>query len=173
MPRGKHSGHKRGEEHYRWNDDQMLSSEGYIKVRVGRNHPLADPNGYAYEHLLVWISSGNPPPGPGELIHHKDENRQHNEIGNLELKKRGRHNAGHNAKRHKRPVLTEKHVATIRQRRSNGEELKSIAKDYGIAFQTVSKIARRERYAAAGRLLDGREWNEFPQTQDISKRRSP
>jgi len=36
-----------GAAHHRWNDGRMLSSQGYVKVRVGREHPLADSNGYA------------------------------------------------------------------------------------------------------------------------------
>lgn len=146
MPKGVHSGHRRGKDHYRWNKSRMLSTEGYIKVRVGREHPLADSNGYAYEHLLVWVSAGNPVPAPNELLHHKDEDKKHNEIGNLELKKRSRHNAEHNAKRFGRRVLTDADVKEIRRRRATGEELKVIAADYGIRYQTVSKIARGEKY---------------------------
>ena len=130
----------------------MLSTEGYIKVRVGREHPLADPNGYAYEHLLVWISAGKPSPKPDELIHHADEDREHNEIGNLQLKKRSRHNAEHNARRFNRRVLTEADVVSIRKRRKSGEELKLIAADYGIRFQTVSKIAKGYSYKKLPKL---------------------
>ena len=52
----------RGCRHGRWSREKMLSSHGYVKVRVGKDHPLADPNGYAYEHLLVWVAAGNPRP---------------------------------------------------------------------------------------------------------------
>lgn len=54
----------------------------------------------------------------------------------------------------RRPALTDaKHPATkvrhaerdvIRARREAGEALKSIAADYGVAFQTISGICRRE-----------------------------
>ena len=125
----------------------MICEEGYVKIRVGVDHPLADPNGYAYEHLVVWVSAGNPPPGPGQLIHHNDEDRQNNRISNLELKSRSRHNAEHNAKRFGRAVLTEVDVVAIRWRRACGEELKPIADDYGISFQTVSDIALGKCYA--------------------------
>jgi DNA invertase Pin-like site-specific DNA recombinase len=43
--------------------------------------------------------------------------------------------------------LTSDQVKEIRQRRSNGEKLAAIARDYGIKFQQVSKIARGERWA--------------------------
>ena len=168
LPDGRGKGPKaKGISHYRWNNGKIVSSDGYVKVRVGRSHPLADPNGYVYEHLLVWVAAGNPVLAAGELLHHKDEDKQHNVIDNLELKSRSRHNAEHNAKRIGRNVISETDVLVMRERRAAGEELKSIAADYGVSFQSVSKIVRGERYKnvgkKAGRLLDGRTWDEFPQ----------
>jgi hypothetical protein len=123
--RGCHLNHSRGPNHYRWNHNAIYDDRGYKKVRVGRNHSLADPNGYAYEHLIVWISAGNALPKSGELIHHKDENKEDNRIENLELKTKAAHNSLHNAKR---------------GRDVNGRFLPK----------------------AAGRLLDGRTWDETP-----------
>ena len=169
LPDGRGKGPRvRGRKHYRWNTGKIISSDGYAKVRVGRKHPLADPNGYAYEHLLVWVSAGNPLPKINEIIHHKDEDKQHNEIDNLILKTRSRHNAEHNAKRNGRKVISDSDVLMMRQRRAAGEELKAIAIDYGITFQSVSKIVRGERYKgvgkkAAGRLLDGELWDQYPE----------
>src|SRR5581483_2305367 len=97
MSRGKHGNHRRGSMHPRWNRGKMLSDDGYVKMRVGIGHPLADRNGYAYEHLVVWVSAGNPLPGQNELLHHKSEDKQDNRIENLELKTRPDHNAHHNA----------------------------------------------------------------------------
>ena len=145
--RGRHGNHLRGSAHPKWNDGRIVSGEGYVKIRVGIEHPLADPNGYTYEHLVVWVSAGNPPPLKTQLLHHKDEDRENNRIGNLELKTRSRHNAEHNAKRFSRPVLTEDAVVAIRHRRAAGEELKAIAHDYGISNTTVSNIAHRKCYA--------------------------
>ena len=171
--RGKHSNHAKGPQCHRWNNKKMISTEGYVKVRVGKDHPLSDPNGYAYEHLLVWASAGNPLPAAGELLHHKDENKENNRIDNLELKTRSGHNAEHNAKRYGRRVLREIDVHNIIGRRNCGEKLLTIACDYGIAMQTVSKICRGERYSrlvkkAAGRLLDGRVWDEFPEVNSCA-----
>lgn len=103
----------------------MLSEDGYVKVRLGVGHPLADSNGYAYEHLVVWCAAGHPRPGKGETLHHRNEDKADNRYGNLELLTRGEHNALHIAER---------------GRMANGQFKK-----------------------AAGRLLDGREWNEFPE----------
>lgn len=93
---------KRGAEHHRWNSSRILSDDGYVKVRVGLNHPLADPNGYAYEHLVIWCAAGRPRPGPGETLHHESEDKTDNRLGNLKLLTRGEHNAHHIAERGRR-----------------------------------------------------------------------
>ena len=97
--RGKHGNHIHGSSHPRWNKGKLLTDDGYVKIRVGLNHPLADPNGYAFEHLVVWVSAGNPIPNENELLHHKNEDKQDNRYGNLELKTRSNHNTLHNALR--------------------------------------------------------------------------
>lgn len=84
-----------GAAHPRWNEGRMLTDDGYVKVRVGKGHPLADPNGYAYEHLLVWVAAGRPRPGPGFILHHRDEVKSNNQLGNLELLTRPAHAAEH------------------------------------------------------------------------------
>jgi hypothetical protein len=91
--------HKSGAAHHRWNTGRMLNEDGYVKVRVGIDHPLADPNGYAYEHLVVWCAAGRARPGDDETLHHKDEDKTNNRIGNLELLTRAEHNRLHNAER--------------------------------------------------------------------------
>lgn len=91
--------HKAGSDHPRWNDGKIMSSDGYVKVRVGIEHPLADPNGYAYEHLLVWVSAGHPRPPPGWLLHHGNEDKADNRLSNLELMTKVEHNRRHMAER--------------------------------------------------------------------------
>lgn len=73
----------------------MLNDDGYVKIRVGSDHPLADPNGYAYEHLVVWASAGRPLPADNELLHHKNEDKADNRLPNLELMKRSKHGELH------------------------------------------------------------------------------
>lgn len=70
----------------RWRGgERMVSDHGYVKVRVGVDHPLADPHGYTYEHLLVWIAAGNPPPKGDETLHHASGDKTDNRIENLRL----------------------------------------------------------------------------------------
>ena len=103
LPDGRGKGPKaKGSAHYRWNDGRMLNEDGYVKVRVGRDHPLADSNGYAYEHIVVWCAAGRPRPGDGETLHHKNEDKTDNRLDNLELLTRGEHNALHIAERGRR-----------------------------------------------------------------------
>jgi hypothetical protein len=122
--------HKFGAESHRWSDQKIISSHGYVKLRVGTDHPLADPNGYAYEHLVVWVAAGNRRPAAGQTLHHKNDNKQDNRISNLELLTRSAHNSHH---------------IKERGRRRNGQ-----------------LAANGE---AAGRTLDGRVHDEFPEVR--------
>lgn len=95
--------HLEGPEHPRWSDERMVSAEGYIKLRVGKEHPLADPNGYAYEHLLIWVAAGNPRPPRGYTLHHKNEVKSDNRYSNIELLTRAEHNRRHLAEMERDP----------------------------------------------------------------------
>lgn len=94
--RGKHGNHASGENHPRWKGGRIVCGLGYIKVRVGKEHPLSDPIGYAYEHLLVWVEAGNPKPPIGYNIHHKNGDKTDNRIENLELLSASEHMTLHN-----------------------------------------------------------------------------
>lgn len=95
MPKGVHPNHARGSRHYRWRAGGTAASNGYVRIRVGRKHPFADPNGYAYEHHIVWASAGNPRPPKGWLLHHVNGDKSDNRLENLRLVRRGEHNAEH------------------------------------------------------------------------------
>lgn len=104
--RGKHGNHVKASRQHRWKPGSRLGSNGYVKVRVGKDHPLADPNGWAYEHLVVWCAAGNPRPARGEVLHHINEDKTDNRIGNLSFMKRGAHNAAHLADARRRCTKT-------------------------------------------------------------------
>lgn len=95
MPKGCHQNHARASKQHRWKPGGSVASNGYVKIRVGIDHPLADPNGYAYEHYVVWCSAGRQRPSGGEVLHHINEDKTDNRIGNLELMRRGAHNSSH------------------------------------------------------------------------------
>lgn len=165
---------KRGEQHHRWNDGRMLSEHGYVKVRVGIEHPLADPNGYAYEHLLVWNNSGRKLPEPGQILHHRNEDKTDNRLSNLELLTRTEHAAEHNK------MVSDSVVREIRVRYAAGEVATALAEEFGIPFQRayifirgetrkgaggpiqVGDLRKNANRKLAGRLLDGVQHDGYP-----------
>ncbi len=96
--RGKHTHHAKASAHPRWSEN-IISSHGYRKVRVGIEHPLADPNGYAYEHLLVWVSAGYQQPDEHQALHHRSGDKSDNRLLNLMLTSKGEHSRIHNKTR--------------------------------------------------------------------------
>jgi hypothetical protein len=83
-----------GSRNGRWNTGRLISSQGYILIRVGKGHPLADVRGYAYEHALVWTAAHGPIPA-GYLVHHKNEDKGDNRLSNLRLKTVAEHSRLH------------------------------------------------------------------------------
>ena len=94
--RGKHKNHTKGENHPRKAKfgARHISSHGYVRVYVGKEHPLANTIGHAYEHVLVWVENGNVLPN-GNIIHHIDGNKENNEIENLEIMTASEHAKHH------------------------------------------------------------------------------
>jgi hypothetical protein len=77
----------------------------YILVVAPEGYPGKRYRGrYCYEHQLVYWQNTGVIPGPGELIHHKNDNKHDNDFGNLELKVVGKHTADHNLGRPKKMV---------------------------------------------------------------------
>jgi len=99
MPKGKHNNHAKADRQHRWQDLPQIASTGYVKLRVGKGHPLADPNGYAYAHLLIWVAAGRSRPRRGEVLHFKNDVKTDYRLENLELRSRAAHNRLHNATR--------------------------------------------------------------------------
>ena len=99
--RGRHGHHATGARNGSWADGITKSSHGYLKVNVGVGHMLADPNGFAYLHLLVWIAAGNRAPEAGEVLHHISGSRTDNRIENLKLMSNGDHVSYHNTGKHR------------------------------------------------------------------------
>jgi hypothetical protein len=163
LPDGRGKGRKaKGEEHPRWNDGRMLSEHGYVKVRVGIDNPLADSNGYAYEHLLVWCEAGRVQPDSSELLHHKNEDKTDNRISNLELLTRREH-----AEEHHR-MVPDKVVREIRVRYAAGEDGMSLAKEFDLPWQRVYRFIHGEtRLGAGGPIQTGNLRGKKEQQEEV------
>lgn len=61
-----------------------IDSGGYVKI-WRPNHPRADKNHYVPEHILIMEQKLGRYIRLGEWIHHKDHDRQNNDIKNLQL----------------------------------------------------------------------------------------
>jgi hypothetical protein len=77
---------KNGPANNNWQGGRSVASNGYVLIRIGVGHPLADCRGYCYEHRLIasgmigrWLK-------PSELVHHRDGNKQNNHPANLDVK---------------------------------------------------------------------------------------
>lgn len=66
-----------------WRGGRVVDPRGYVLIRVGTDHHLADVRGYAYEHRIVAEQKIGRRLLPGELVHHRDEVRSNNDPENL------------------------------------------------------------------------------------------
>lgn len=64
---------------------KTIASNGYVLVRVGRHHHLADVRGYAYEHRLVAEKALGRRLNEKEIVHHRNGNKIDNSPDNLEV----------------------------------------------------------------------------------------
>lgn len=68
-----------------WKGGRTVASNGYVLIRVGVEHNLADVRGYAYEHRIEAEKMLGRRLQDGEIVHHRDGNKQNNAHENLEV----------------------------------------------------------------------------------------
>lgn len=61
----------------------MISSHGYVKIYLGRNHPGADSKGYVYEHRYIMEQVIGRELEHKEIVHHRDKDKKNNIPENL------------------------------------------------------------------------------------------
>ena len=98
--RGKHGRHVKGSSHHKWSHN-LLSKDGYRLVRVGAHHPLADPNGYVKEHILIAASVYGLKSVEGMIVHHRNGDKLDNRIENLQIMSIAEHNRTHNKEKNR------------------------------------------------------------------------
>lgn len=82
-----------------WKGGKTGHVAGYIRINIGRQHPMADRVGYVLEHRLVMATHLGRPLRRGEIVHHINHDKKDNRIENLQLlqsqsEHRGLHNDG-------------------------------------------------------------------------------
>lgn len=78
-------GARSGPANHNWRGGRSVASNGYVLIRVGKEHHLADVRGYAYEHRLVAEQKLGRRLLAGEIPHHIDGNKRNNDPANLEV----------------------------------------------------------------------------------------
>lgn len=78
-----------------WKGGRSVASNGYVLIRVGVWHHLADSRGYAYEHRLIAEEKLGRRLQRGEQVHHRDGNKQNNDPANLEVCTAAEHHFEH------------------------------------------------------------------------------
>ena len=63
---------KKGQKPWNWRGHPIVEPRGYILIHVGKEHPLADVRGYAYEHRLKMFETGKLDPNELTHVHHGD-----------------------------------------------------------------------------------------------------
>jgi hypothetical protein len=77
------SDHQTGPKNPNWKGGRTVDPRGYVLIRVGKDHPLADVRGYAYEHRLIAQEYVDHPLTTQEHIHHDNEQKGDNRPNNL------------------------------------------------------------------------------------------
>lgn len=146
-----------------WKGGRTVTEHGYVLIRVGIDHHLADVRGYAYEHRVVAEEKIGRRLMPNEIVHHVDGNRQNNDPSNLEVMA----SIAHHGAEHRTPG---------RVLRNPGEPnlVVRCACGCGGEFLRFDRTGRPRRFIsghniqprpAAASLLDGREHNGFPEAR--------
>jgi hypothetical protein len=93
---------RKGPNHPAWKGGKDIDRDGYVRT-YSPEHPWPRSNGYVREHVRVMELHIGRRIGPDEVVHHSDHDKLNNELGNLELLKRGEHSSHHRAEdTHKR-----------------------------------------------------------------------
>lgn len=91
----------------------------YVQLCGHRGHPMANKNGVILEHRLVMSKAVGRNLKSSELVHHKNEKQNDNELTNLELTTKDIHIKKHFTKKPKMVLLKCSFCKSIFKRRWN------------------------------------------------------
>ena len=83
--------HNIGKKNGMWKGGRSVASNGYVLIRVGMDHHLADVRGYAYEHRLVAEKKIGRKLKRGEQVHHINGDKTDNRPENLDVMRSAAH----------------------------------------------------------------------------------
>lgn len=146
--------------------EEKPDRDGYLTAGKHRSH-----------HLIGYFIFGERM--IGKQINHVDGNKSNNKPTNLELttpSENVRHAFKTGLKKaaqgedNKSSKLTEKDVYEIRSLYKDGKTLAEIGKQYGIAFQSVSRIVNRQRWGHLPELEEDKTIKTFQEYQEKTRR---
>lgn len=112
--------------------------DGYVRVR----HPVTGK--WIREHRLVVEQEIGRPLDRAELVHHENEIKTDNALGNLDITTFSEHSSHHNrGERSGNARLTESSVRAIRQRAAAGERQYRLCAEFGISRAHMCSIIKR------------------------------
>ena len=122
-------------------------STGYLRVKIGRS-----PNGITVHRLVAMAFIGPCPKGlqvchkNGDPLDNRPQNLRYGTVSD-NAKDRIRHGrqADKRGERHHSVKLTATEVMAIR---ASSDTLKSLAQEYGVSFQQISKIRLGQRWSS-------------------------
>lgn len=80
-----------------WNIKKIIKKGDYLYALVPE-HPKCTKNGYVLMHRIIMENHLNRVLNDNEVVHHLDENKYNNDISNLQLLDKRRHNSLHGKK---------------------------------------------------------------------------
>lgn len=126
-----------------------LHNAGYPRYKL----TISGEHRYFEAHVLVARAFLPDQYAPGLEVAHADGDSSHNHYSNLAWKTHAdneadkeSHGTSARGARNGGAKLSQEDVLAIRSLRSQGATLKEIADQFGIAFQTVSKISNKDRW---------------------------
>lgn len=153
--------------------------KGYLRIGFTVNSRKV----HAMVHRIVWIAAYGAPDDQSAEVNNKSGIKTDNRICNLELLS-GSGNIAHamtagllrpvRGEAHGHARLTAAQIDEIKRRSAVGEKSRVLATEFSVTQNHIRNIVTGRRWApnqrfpvgkrTAGRLLDGRTWDEFPRS---------